>query len=180
MGAILGTCHMASTVAVECETPAHIFWNLMKDFASLEKFVSVVKSVQVLDEGKPFQVGTRWIETRLYDGVEIVVHKTVTLLDEENFSWTVGAEFAPNSRDLRNAFSTGTIKVDPVTETSCRITATWAFLGSNNPCSTLFFFCCRPCIERKSMQFFHAEIDEAVSEAERRYSKELQGNKTGQ
>lgn len=178
MGALLGKCGVSTAVVVECDAPARFFWNTLWDVANYDKFLSMVKSVRILKNARTTNsseaVGTRWTETRVYPGVEYELHNTLTAANEDTLTASIGVDFAPSTREVRNASCTSTMAIQSVSETSCLVVGTWAFVGSSNPFNAFQCLFCRPCLVRRIKASMQQEIEEFGAEARRRYLESIQ------
>lgn len=72
------------SVATEVEASCEAVWNVIADIDSMPSVLTPTLSVERLStDTDDFCVGTRWKETRLYQGNEIVQIKTVTSIRKE-------------------------------------------------------------------------------------------------
>jgi uncharacterized membrane protein len=77
-------------VTQESSAPADTVWAIMTDLERWPSVVHAIESVERLDDGKGFEVGTRWRETRTMFGRRATETMEVRALDPGR-SYTVGA-----------------------------------------------------------------------------------------
>jgi uncharacterized membrane protein len=68
----------AVTVSRTILAPLETVWGIATDLRSMPETMSVITEVDVLEGGDPFDVGTRWRETRLMMRREVVEEMEVT------------------------------------------------------------------------------------------------------
>lgn len=61
--------------------PAPTVWDLITDIEHSHEVISGIRSVERLDSGTTFQVGTKWRETRVMFGKSATEEMTVTAVD---------------------------------------------------------------------------------------------------
>lgn len=105
------------TVARDIAAPADRVWGLITDLDRSSSVVSAIESLERLDEGTDFGVGTRWRETRKMFGKSASEEMEVTAV-EPGRSYTVEA-------DSRGAHYTSSFIVEPTGDDSSRVTMTF-------------------------------------------------------
>lgn len=91
--------------------PAQAVWDLITDIEHCPQFISGIQSVQRLDDGEGFGVGTRWRETRVMFGKSASEEMTVTAVDPGR-SYTTEAQHG-------KAHYTSVMGVEPTGPDSC-------------------------------------------------------------
>lgn len=69
--------------------PAPVVWSLITDIEHSPEVISGIRSVERLDDGDGFGVGTRWRETRVMFGRSASEEMTITAVDP---GWSYTAE----------------------------------------------------------------------------------------
>ena len=93
------------------DAPAAVVWSLITDIENSPEIISGIDSVERLDEGAGFVVGTRWRETRTMFGKSASEEMTVTSV-EPGRSYTTEAQHG-------KAHYTSALTVEPRGESAC-------------------------------------------------------------
>ena len=78
-------------VSQEVAAPAGVVWDLITGIERSAEVISGIRSVERLDDGTTFDVGTRWRETRVMFGKSATEEMTVTAIDPGH-SYTTHAQ----------------------------------------------------------------------------------------
>ena len=78
-------------ISQQVAAPAAVVWELITDIEHSPHVISGIQSVQRLDQGTTFDVGTRWRETRVMFGRSASEEMTVTAV-EPGRSYTTSAQ----------------------------------------------------------------------------------------
>lgn len=92
----------------ESTAPAETVWTIMTDLENWPKVVQAIESVERLDDGDDFGVGTRWRETRTMFGRQATETMQVTEVDP-------GRSYTVEARN-RGATYTSVSSVEPTRE----------------------------------------------------------------
>lgn len=190
----MGGCCCKGTVSasgsVEVDVPMHVMWKVITDVEAYPSMVTPVLRVQMLppkpkserstslsssnrssndktdDNGEQLlRVGSQWTEVRAYEGSEIEMYKTVTVMDEKSFGLSMNFPHEPNMHH------TSTLAVQPVNSTSCLLIGTFAVIVPS--CFGRFWLSvCKPFILPKIQGSFQKELKEYAAEALKRYVNE--------
>lgn len=91
--------------------PADVVWQMITDIEHCPQLISGIQSVQRLDDGEGFGVGTRWRETRVMFGRSASEEMTVTAVDPGR-SYTTEAHHG-------KAHYTSVMSVEPTGDDTC-------------------------------------------------------------
>jgi hypothetical protein len=185
MGNLLSTtleAGISSMAITEIKAPASVVWECIADLEAAPRIIGMVGSV-TMERGKrnpdkedndKFCVGTRWKETRVYHGMELIQQKTITALSEceDPASPSYSVCIAVNYSMKQDFTNTSTLTVAPLTETTSTLVGTFA--TRYGICTRLFFLAtCGPCRFQDVKLMFQTEMDEYGAEAEKRYQATL-------
>ncbi len=98
-------------VSQEVAAPAVAVWSLITDIEHSPEVISGIQSVERLDDGDSFAVGTRWRETRTMFGRSASEEMTVTAVDPGR-SYTAEAQHG-------QVHYTSILRVAPTGDDSC-------------------------------------------------------------
>lgn len=105
------------TVTRDVAAPADRVWGLITDLDRSTEVISAIESLERLDEGSDFGIGTRWRETRKMFGKSASEEMEVTDVDPGR-SYTVEA-------DSRGAHYTSSFTVEATGDASSRLIMTF-------------------------------------------------------
>ncbi len=98
-------------ISQEVAAPASTVWDLITDIEHSPEFISGITSVERLDGGDSFGVGTRWRETRVMFGKSASEEMEVTAV-EPGHSYTTEAQHG-------KAHYTSSLSVEPTGDDTC-------------------------------------------------------------
>jgi carbon monoxide dehydrogenase subunit G len=130
----MGGCSSSSVVTgfatLEIEAPAETVWATIADLEASPVILQAVASFERTGGGD-FEVGTKWLETRVHLGRDVVLHKTITAIvnDENNKERSVSivVNYTAANPQVQDAVSTNTLTVIPINASSCQLMVTVAF-----------------------------------------------------
>jgi hypothetical protein len=170
----MGGCSSVITgfATLEIEAPAETVWATIADLEASPVILQAVASFKRTGGGD-FEVGTKWLETRVHLGREFVAHKTITAIvnDEKERSVSIAVNFTASNPLVQDAVSTHTLTVIPINASSCQLMATIAF--STTLLSKIERTLCGCCIRRITSRLI-GKIYERLSDYETAATKREQ------
>lgn len=142
--------------------PADQLWDVVADLPAMVGILSMVVGLE-FDNNKtaPLATGTRFRETREFEGTKYTLYKTVTRLEAANpkeryLSFGVGFR-DPRGKPTKTV-NTSTLTVQHITKTTSRLILTVAFEwhGAKEVVGNLI---CSPCIKRKVRVHMQKEVE---------------------
>ena len=100
-------------ISQEIAVPASVVWDLITAIEDSPHVITGIQSVERLDDGTDFGVGTRWRETRVMFGRSAQEEMTVSAI-EPGRSYTTEAHHG-------DTHYTSTMSVEPTGENACRL-----------------------------------------------------------
>jgi hypothetical protein len=166
---------MAVTVCVDVEAPSETVWAVLTDFDALPSILTTVSDVKRIN-GDSFEIGTKIRETRVCDGHEYTLRRSVTGITKNPRSLSFNTDYGgnkdhPNIQDICN---TSTLTVLPVNDVSCTLMGTFAVASPGLFCSRFFFCLMAHCGEQQTRQMFSVDLEEYAAAAIARVSKQAQ------
>jgi hypothetical protein len=166
----MGGCSSSSVVTgfatLEIEAPAETVWATISD---LEAFPSIIQAVASFKHtgGGDFDVGTKWHETRVNMGRDVVVHKTITAIvnDEKERSFSIGSNYTASNPLLQDAVTTSTLTIIPIDASSCQLMVTIACTKIKQPFCGCFI---RRIVTRMIKKSLLAELSDYETAATKR------------
>ena len=179
MGGRLSRCGLGAAFDTVVEAPADVVWETLIDIDAAPNIVSALQSIEQ-DGNEKVGVGTRWKETRVYNGKQVIVNVSVTHLSAETYSMSSAAilESPMNNGFTRGAASTSSFRVQPLDDKSCRVVSTFA-VASNSCRSVIRNMFCGCYLLKETNRQFEKELREYCSEAIRRYNESKESTGSG-
>lgn len=176
MGALCSTGFGGSRrVRVDC--PLEFLWECIADLEHYPNFISAVSSVHRLSERtKQLYRGTRWRETRVFQGEAFIILKTVTsVVDHEKDSKLVSihsgfTELQSRIMDIEHAVYTSTLVVTRIGPEQCELHGSFAAVHGTWG-NRLLAACCDWHLPKVVELSFDCELNEIANEAVSRYRK---------
>mmetsp|Transcript_28139 Transcript_28139/g.42578 ORF Transcript_28139/g.42578 Transcript_28139/m.42578 type:complete len:193 (-) Transcript_28139:3580-4158(-) len=188
MGGSISSCRNRPvwTFSIDIDVPvsADSLWSIVTDLEALPTIVPSVISFERAkfeglrddDQGK-CQLGTRFRETRVFNGRSVFLTKTVTSLnddesDSRHLSFGIVFSDSKNGKTF-NTENTSTLTVVPMTDDTSQLLLTISATsgGIQNLCAD---YCCRSRTQKTIEDSMEDEVKGYRREAIRRYKKALQ------
>jgi hypothetical protein len=180
----MGGCSSVITgfATLEIEVPAETVWATIADLEACPVILQAVASFERTGGGD-FEVGTKWLETRVDLGREFVAHKTITAIVDPNDngennkerSVSIAVNYTTASNPLvQDAISTHTLTVIPINASSCQLMVTIAF---STPklwrIERTFCLCCIRRIASRSIGKIYGRLSDYETAATKREQERL-------
>lgn len=142
--------------------PADYLWDVVADIEAMADIQAVVVGIE-LDNNKsaPLAIGTRFRETRVWQGSKYMLNKTITRLqatDPQERYLSFGMSFHDLGGRRTNAVETSTLTVQSITKMRSRLILTVAFEWRGAR-ACIENFLCSCCIERKVRNLIQEEVE---------------------
>jgi carbon monoxide dehydrogenase subunit G len=147
-----------TVVSREADAPADHVWSIATDIDRAPQVVSAIASVERVDAGEGFGVGTRWRETRHLYGRRATEEMWVTAVDPGR-SYTVEADGAGGAYR-------STTRVEPLERGRSRVSIAFASIPGG-PVARLVAATIGRLLEGPTRRALRQDLDDIVDAAER-------------
>jgi hypothetical protein len=182
MGALCST-GFGSSGSVRVDCPLEFVWETIADLQHYPDFLSHVSSVHCLNKEKMkiLKRGTRWRETRIFQGEPFVLLNTVTSIEDQDKNSRLVrihsgfTESYPRTKDLEQTVHTSTLVVTRTGPEECELRRSYAIVYGTW-IGRLVVGCCQWYLPKVVETSFEEGLKEFANEAVSRY-QQSRGNK---
>ena len=166
MGGVCSTVirpRIATSVSVEINAPSETVWKVITDLQAAPSILSAVKDYEHIS-GEEFALGTKWRETRIYKGEELVLRKAITSITENPRSVGICVDFSDHGGSFQDFTNTSTLTVQPLGNSSCVLVGTFAVAPAGF-CNGIWVCICGAFMKRSARRSYVIELEEYAAAA---------------